>query len=68
MLPFCNEGLKFFFFDQIFSCAVRVCDCVFEPLRYAETGYTKFAILVRSLAYGLFITHTCTYVPSGVKA
>ena len=30
----------------------------FAPLRYAETGYTKYTILVRSFVYDLFIMCT----------
>jgi len=33
-------------------------DRVFAPLRYAETGYTKYTALARALAYDLFITRT----------
>jgi len=58
MLLFCNEGLKFSFLDQIFSCAVRAHDRVFAPLRYAKTGYTKYTLLARSLAYDLLIMWT----------
>jgi len=60
-LPFSNEGLKFFFFDRIFSRAVRVRDRVFAPLRYADTGHTKYTVLARSLAYDLFIMRTLTH-------
>ena len=55
-------------FDQIFSRTVRVRHRVFAPLRYAETGYTKYTILARSLAYDLFHMLTWTHAPSGVKA
>jgi len=41
-----------------FLVAVRVCDRVFAPLRYAETGYTKYTVLARSFAYDLFNMRT----------
>jgi len=56
------------FFDQIFSRAMWVRDWVFSPLRYAQTGYTKYTVPARSLAYDLFIMHTWTHVPSSVNA
>jgi len=53
-----QQRLKVLFFDQIFSRALRVRDRVFAPLRYAETGYTKYTVLARSLAYDLFMMRT----------
>ena len=58
-----QRSLKVLFFNLIFSRAVRVHDRVFAHLRFAETGYTKYTVLVCSLAYDV-----CTHVPSGVKA
>jgi len=37
---------------------LRVRKWVFAPLRYAESGYKKHTMLVRSLAYDLFIMRT----------
>jgi len=37
---------------------MRMHDWVFAPLRYAETGYTKYTVLACSLAYVLFIMRT----------
>jgi len=51
----------------MFCRAVRVRDRVFAPLRYAETGYTKYTVLARSLAFDLFIVRTWIHMPSGVK-
>jgi len=36
----------------------RARDRVFAPLRYAETGHTKYNVLARSLLYDLFIMRT----------
>jgi len=41
---------------------MRVCDRVFAPLCYAETGYMKYTVLARSLAFDL------NSVSSDVKA
>jgi len=52
--------LKVLFFDQIFSRALRVRGRVFAPLRYAETGYTKYTVLARTeLCVGVFDIKFC---------